>query len=57
LNRIEAQFNGLRYFSVDGTDHQTHHERASVIRRYIAWRNRNTDKTRPRHIVERANVP
>jgi hypothetical protein len=32
----------LRYFAVDGTDHPSHGEQASMVRRYIAWRNRNT---------------
>ena len=36
LNRIEAQFTALRYFTLDGTDHQTHREQASMIRRYEA---------------------
>jgi len=27
LNRIEAQFTGLRYFALDGTDHNTHRAR------------------------------
>ena len=26
LNRIEAQFQALRYFTLDGTDHPSHHE-------------------------------
>ena len=39
LNRVEAQFTALRYFALDGTDHATHHEQASMIRRYIIWRN------------------
>ena len=56
LNRIEAQFTALRYFALDGTDHESHREQASMIRRYIAWRSRNTDNARLRHIVERANV-
>jgi transposase len=56
LNRIEAQFTALRYFTLDGTDHQTHAEQNSMIRRYIAWRNRNTDNPRLRRIVERANA-
>jgi hypothetical protein len=33
LNRIEAQFTALRYFALDGTDHATHNEQASMIRR------------------------
>jgi transposase len=39
LNRIEAQFAALRYFTLDGTDHASHKEQASMIRRYIIWRN------------------
>ena len=39
LNRIEAQFTALRYFALDGTDHASHREQASMIRRYIIWRN------------------
>jgi hypothetical protein len=41
LNRIEAQFTGLRYFTLDGTDYASHAEQASMIHRHIAWRNRN----------------
>lgn len=47
LNRIEAQFTALRYFALDGTDHPSHTEQASMIRRYIAWRNRHA-ATHPR---------
>ena len=39
LNRIEAPFTALRYFTLDGTDHASHKEQASMIRRYIIWRN------------------
>ena len=56
LNRIEAQFTALRYFTVDGTDHPSHGEQASMIRRYIAWRNRNTRDRRLGKIINRANV-
>jgi transposase len=31
LNRIEAQFTALRYFTLDGTDHNSHREQASMI--------------------------
>lgn len=41
LNRIEAQFQALRYFCLDGTDHGSQREQASMIRRDIIWRNRN----------------
>jgi hypothetical protein len=42
--------------TLDGTDHQTHDEQASMIGRYVAWRNRNTDNPRLHRIVESANV-
>jgi hypothetical protein len=38
------------------TDHATHREQGSMIRRYIAWRNRSTDNTRLHRIVDRSNV-
>jgi transposase len=56
LNRIEAQFTALRYFALDGTDHATHEEQASMIRRYIIWRNNHAYDERLRRIVDRANV-
>jgi len=56
LNRIEAQFQALRYFTLDGTDHASHLEQASMIRRYIAWRNQNAHDQRLREIVDRAKV-
>lgn len=43
LIRIECQFTALRYFTLDGTQHRTHEEQNSMIRRDIAWRNRHTD--------------
>jgi hypothetical protein len=56
LNRIEPQFTALRYFALDGTDHPTHRARASMIRRYIAWRNRHAEDARLREVVKRAKV-
>jgi transposase len=56
LNRIEAQFTALRSFAVDGTDHASHDEQASMIRHYIAWRNQHAHNQRLREIVNRANV-
>jgi hypothetical protein len=35
----------LRYFALNGTDHATHEEQASMIRRYIAWRNNHPPTT------------
>jgi len=56
LNRIEAQFQALRYFALDGTDHASHAEQASMIRRYIRWRNRHAHDQALRELVKRANV-
>ena len=56
LNRIEAQFTALRYFTLDGTDHESHKVQGRMIRRYIAWRNRNAHDRALQDIVKRANV-
>jgi transposase len=56
MNRIEAQFQALRYFTLDGTDHRSHEEQNSMIRRYLAWRNRNAHDKTLRELVKRANV-
>jgi transposase len=56
LNRVEAQFTALRYFALDGTDHATHKQQASMIRRYIIWRNNHAYDERLRRVVDRANV-
>ena len=56
LNRIECHFPALRYFALDGTDHRSHDEQNSMIRRYIAWRNRHTDDEELRAISLRAKV-
>jgi transposase len=56
LNRIEAQFTALRYFCLDGTDHESHEAQAFLIRRYIAWRNRHAQAKALRELVKRANV-
>ncbi len=57
LNRVEAQFTALRYFALDGTDHASHKEQASMIRRYIIWRNNHAYDERLRQVVTRANKP
>jgi transposase len=56
LNRIECHFNALRYFALNGTDHQSHEEQNSMIRRYIIWRNRHVDDEALRDISLRAKV-
>jgi hypothetical protein len=52
-NRIEAQFTALRYFALDGTYHTSHQEQASMIRRYIIWRNNHAYDERLRRLVDR----
>lgn len=56
LNRIEAQFTALRYFTLDGTDHASHKEQGSMIRRYIIWRNHHTHDQQLRTVVTQANI-
>ncbi|GHA55386.1 hypothetical protein GCM10010348_71710 [Streptomyces anthocyanicus] len=56
LNRVEARFTALRYFTLDGTDHTTHKEQGSMIRRYVIWRNRHADDQHLQEVVDRANV-
>jgi transposase len=56
LNRIECHFRALRYFALDGTDHRSHEEQNSMIRRYIIWRNRHTHNEELRAISLRAKV-
>ena len=46
----------LRYFALNGTDHRSHQEQNSMIRRYIAWRNRHRDNEELRAISLRAKV-
>jgi hypothetical protein len=41
---------------LDGTDHTSHAEQASMIRRYIAWRNRNAHDRALTELIKRANV-
>ncbi|HEY1738071.1 MAG TPA: Mobile element protein, partial [Acidimicrobiia bacterium] len=39
-----------------GTDHPSHTEQASMIRRYIRWRNRHAHDQALLDIIKRANV-
>jgi transposase len=56
LNRIEAQFTALRYFALNGTDHDSHREQASMVRRYIAWRTRHVHRPKLRKVIRRAET-
>jgi hypothetical protein len=53
VNRLECRFTALREYALNGTDHATHREQASMTRRYIAWRNRHTGDPQLRRIVKR----
>ena len=46
----------MEYLAPGGTGHAGHHQQASMIRRYIIWRNNHTCDERLRRIVTRANV-
>ncbi len=52
----EDQFTALRYFALDSTDHASHKEQASMIRRYIIWRNNHAYDERLRRIIAKENV-
>ena len=53
MNRLEAQFQALRYFTLAGTDHRSHEEQNSTIRRYIVWRNGHAQDEKLCELVER----
>jgi hypothetical protein len=40
----------------DGTDHASHQEQVSMIRRYIIWRNNPRHSERLRSIIDRGNI-
>jgi hypothetical protein len=46
----------VRYFTLNGTDHASHREQASMIRRYVIWRNNHAYDEQLRQVVARANV-
>ncbi|MFE5586575.1 hypothetical protein [Kitasatospora sp. NPDC056531] len=46
----------MRYFALDGTDHASHKEQGSMIRRFIIWRNKHAADERLREVVTGANV-
>jgi hypothetical protein len=56
LNRIELGSRALRYFTLDDTDHLSHEEQNSMIRRYIIWRNPDAQYKTPCELVKHANV-
>lgn len=46
----------LRYFALDGTDHASHKEQGSTIRRYIIWRNKHPADEQLHEVVNKANI-
>jgi hypothetical protein len=46
----------LRYFTLDGPGRASHTEQATMLRRYIIWRNSHAYDELLRRMVERANV-
>jgi hypothetical protein len=56
LVKPHSPFTTLRYFALDGTGHASHEEQASMIRRYITWRNNHAYDERLRRIIDLANV-
>jgi len=56
LNRSDAQFQALRYFALDGTDHPSHKEKASMIRPDIICRDHDAHDRVLRELVKRANA-
>jgi hypothetical protein len=50
--RIEPQFKGLRYFCLDGTDHD-HSTQAQLIGDYIDWRSADHDNPKLRYLTRR----
>src|SRR3954466_12490097 len=56
LNRIEAQFTALRYFTLDGTDPPSPRQQARMIRPYLARRSRHTPDPKLRKVIRRAST-
>ena len=46
LNRIEAEFTALRYFTLDGSDYPSHAEQEKAIAGYVRWHNRHATPKR-----------
>jgi hypothetical protein len=46
----------MRYFTLDGTGHASHKAQASMIHRYINWRNNHASDERFRRVAGRATA-
>jgi transposase len=47
LNLIECQFQALRRFALNGSDHASHAEQDAAIHAYLRWHNRNCRPAKP----------
>jgi hypothetical protein len=47
-----SHLQALSKFTLDGTDHTSHSEQASMIRQYIIWRNRNANDRGPARLAQ-----
>lgn len=47
LNLIECQFQALRSFALNGSDHRTHAEQDAAILAYLDWHNANARPAKP----------
>jgi len=47
LNLIECQFQALRRFVLDGSDHASHDEQDAAVHAYLRWHNRNCRPAKP----------
>jgi transposase len=47
LNLIECQFQALRRFALNGSDHASHAEQDAAIHAYLRWHNRNARPAKP----------
>ncbi len=47
LNLIECQFQALRRFALNGSDHASHDEQGAAIHAYLRWHNRNCRPAKP----------
>jgi transposase len=47
LNLIECQFQALRRFALNGSDHASHAQQNAAIRAYLRWHNRNARPAKP----------
>lgn len=55
LNKIESHFTAIKKFAIRNSNYSSHKELRTGIRRYISWRNNNTDNQELKRIEKRYN--